>query len=173
MAAYLKKYNLAKTMRGFTLIELLIVMAILGVLAVVVLVAINPAEQMARARDSGRVSGVQQLGRAVTAYYTAMGAYPLAGSWSTDIVTSQDISRFPSNPGSTDPACAGATNGFCYATAASGTAEYAVVYAQLVSQQNTARCAGATPYAVFSSFSGRGGIASAVPTATAEPAWCN
>lgn len=37
---------------GFTLIELLIVMAILGVLAVVVLVAINPVQQLARTRDA-------------------------------------------------------------------------------------------------------------------------
>ena len=46
--------------RGFTLIELLIVMAILGVLAVVVLVAINPIQQLARTRDTGRKSGVTQ-----------------------------------------------------------------------------------------------------------------
>ena len=48
MTAYLKK--------GFTLIELLIVIAILGVLAVVILVAINPQEQLARGRGGGRTS---------------------------------------------------------------------------------------------------------------------
>jgi prepilin-type N-terminal cleavage/methylation domain-containing protein len=172
MTAYLKKYNLVKAMRGFTLIELLIVMAILGVLAVVVLVAINPGEQMRRARDSGRVSGVQQLGRALTAYYTSLGSYPTAATWNTDIVTSQDISVFPSNPGSADDQCTGHVNGFCYATGsdASGN-EYATVYSLLVSEQNSARCGGATAYAVFSSYAGRGGIATDFP-ATSEPTWC-
>lgn len=58
---------------GFTLIELLIVMAILGVLAVVVLVAINPVQQLARTRDAGRKSAVQQVGRALQAYSTTHG----------------------------------------------------------------------------------------------------
>jgi prepilin-type N-terminal cleavage/methylation domain-containing protein len=44
---------------GFTLIELLIVIAILGVLAVVVLVAINPIEQLARTRDGGRLTSTK------------------------------------------------------------------------------------------------------------------
>jgi prepilin-type N-terminal cleavage/methylation domain-containing protein len=58
---------------GFTLIELLIVMAILGVLAVVVLVAINPVQQLARTRDAGRKSAVSQVGRALEAFYTSHG----------------------------------------------------------------------------------------------------
>ena len=68
----------ARIKRGFTLIELLIVMAILGVLAVVVLLAINPAEQLARTRDTGRVSAVTQMGHAVQAYDTSHNAvYPV------------------------------------------------------------------------------------------------
>lgn len=59
--------------KGFTLIELLIVMAILGVLAVVVLVAINPVQQLARTRDAGRKSAVAQVGRALEAFYTSHG----------------------------------------------------------------------------------------------------
>ena len=54
--------------KGFTLIELLIVIAILGVLAAGSLVAIDPVEQLARARDSGRKSAVTQMGRALQAY---------------------------------------------------------------------------------------------------------
>ena|SRR3989344_7112496 len=83
--------------KGFTLIELLIVMAILGVLAVVVLVAINPAEQMRRARDSGRISGAQQIGRAIQAYYTGNGVLPGVGAnpWNTDLVNAQELTQMP------------------------------------------------------------------------------
>ena len=66
-----------KSKKGFTLIELLIVIAVLGVLAVVVLVAINPAQQLARTRDAGRASTVAQLGHAIEAFAAARnGVYP-------------------------------------------------------------------------------------------------
>jgi type IV pilus assembly protein PilA len=56
--------------KGFTLIELLVVIAILGILSAVVLVAINPGERMAEARDSGKKSAVGQVSTAVEACYT-------------------------------------------------------------------------------------------------------
>lgn len=55
----------SKSFSAFTLIELLIVIGILGVMAVIVLVAINPGQKQAQARDTGRISGVSQLGHAV------------------------------------------------------------------------------------------------------------
>ncbi|OGM36948.1 hypothetical protein A3E41_05740, partial [Candidatus Woesebacteria bacterium RIFCSPHIGHO2_12_FULL_38_9] len=61
---------------GFTLIELLIVLAILGVLAVVVLIAINPTQQLAKGRDTGRKSSVTQLGRELASYFTARAIFP-------------------------------------------------------------------------------------------------
>src|SRR3989344_5439320 len=42
--------------RGFTLLELIIVIAILAILSVAVILVINPAETLARARDSQRFS---------------------------------------------------------------------------------------------------------------------
>jgi len=54
--------------KGFTLIELLIVIAIIGLLAAVVLIAINPAEMMKRGRDSQRLSDVTNLKKAIDIY---------------------------------------------------------------------------------------------------------
>ena len=61
---------------GFTMIELLIVIAVLGVLAVAVLSAINPIEQINRSRDTGSRADAEQLLGAIDRYYTSMGWYP-------------------------------------------------------------------------------------------------
>ncbi|NIT03538.1 prepilin-type N-terminal cleavage/methylation domain-containing protein, partial [Candidatus Saccharibacteria bacterium] len=47
--------------RGFTMIELLIVIAVIGILAIAVLAAINPIEQINRGRDTGSRSDAEQL----------------------------------------------------------------------------------------------------------------
>lgn len=62
--------------KGFTMIELLIVIAVLGILAVAVLAAINPIEQINRGRDTGSRSDAEQLIGAIDRYYTANGYYP-------------------------------------------------------------------------------------------------
>lgn len=62
--------------KGFTLIELLVVIAIIGILAAVVLVAINPAQRIAEANDSKTKSNVGQVATALEACYTAnAGSY--------------------------------------------------------------------------------------------------
>ncbi len=60
------------------MIELLIVIAVLGILAVAVLAAINPIEQINRGKDTGSRSDSEQLIGAVDRYYTANvnGLYP-------------------------------------------------------------------------------------------------
>ena len=83
------------SIKGFTLIELLIVIAILGILAAVILVAIDPVEQLAKGRDAGRKNAVSQLGRAITIYYTSKLAYPPIASWNTDLVASGEFKNFP------------------------------------------------------------------------------
>ena len=65
-----------KLSSGFTLIELLIVIAVLGILAVAVLSAINPIEQINRSRDTGSRSDAEQLLGAVDRFYATMGFYP-------------------------------------------------------------------------------------------------
>lgn len=65
-----------KSQLAFTMIELLIVIAILGILAVAVLAAINPVEQINRGRDTGTRSDAEQLLSAIDRYYAYKGYHP-------------------------------------------------------------------------------------------------
>jgi len=67
-----------KFFKGFTLIELLIVIAILGILAAAVLVAINPGKRTRQARDAQRKNDVGALATELQGYYTSPGSgcYP-------------------------------------------------------------------------------------------------
>ncbi|OGH23648.1 MAG: hypothetical protein A2958_02645 [Candidatus Levybacteria bacterium RIFCSPLOWO2_01_FULL_38_13] len=65
--------------QGFTLIELLIVIAVLGVLAAMVLVVVNPGKRMAQTRDAQRKTQLSQVKRALEAYMAVNGNYPLTG----------------------------------------------------------------------------------------------
>ena len=66
----------SKINRGFTLIELLIVITLLGILAVAILSAINPIEQINRSRDTSSRSDAEQLINAIDRYYATVGYYP-------------------------------------------------------------------------------------------------
>ena len=59
-----------KVSRGFTLLELLIVIAILAILAAVVIIVLNPAQTLAQARDSQRLSDLATLKSAISLYLT-------------------------------------------------------------------------------------------------------
>jgi len=75
----MKKINFLskiKSQVAFTMIELLIVIAILGILAVAVLAAINPIEQINRGRDTGSRSDAEQLLSAIDRFYAYKGYYP-------------------------------------------------------------------------------------------------
>lgn len=147
----------SKLKAGFTLIELLIVMAILGVLAVVVLVAINPAEQLARTRDAGRFSSVTQIGHALQAYYTSHNAtYPTESStFISDLSTSGEMGSVPALITSGSYTECGGTkqSGWCYDSNATDT----IVYTRLESQSYQSKCSSGNAYVLFSTRQGRGG----------------
>lgn len=68
--------KMIKEKSGFTMIELLIVITILGILAVAVLSAINPIEQINRGRDTSFRSDSEQLLSAIDRYNAFKGFYP-------------------------------------------------------------------------------------------------
>ena len=178
MTAYMKK-SLTAVRQGFTLIELLIVMAILGVLAVVVLVAINPVQQLARTRDSGRKSTVTQLGHALEAHFTARnGEYldatnciaanggPLLTVWMGCLEDAGEMSSAPSrianSVGTSVPqtcnligGISGSQNEYCYNVNATSTA--AIIFTILESATEESKCPGQIPIFVWSTADGRGG----------------
>lgn len=80
-------YPRLKKQLAFTMIELLIVIAILGILAVAVLSAINPIEQINRGRDTGSRSDAEQLLSAIERFYAMTGYYP----WNTAVGQSPDL----------------------------------------------------------------------------------
>ena len=160
----LKSFKNLFSSKGFTLIELLIVIAVLGVLAAGVLVAIDPGEQLARGRDASRKSSISQLGRAIQAYYTANGAYLDASvgvptGWRAILLAAGDIKVFPSVvPNTPVFTCTGGPeNGFCYR--GSPTTTDMVVSTRMESKSERNKCAGgvATWY-VYSTAEGKAGL---------------
>ncbi|MBP9781413.1 prepilin-type N-terminal cleavage/methylation domain-containing protein [Candidatus Woesebacteria bacterium] len=76
----MKKALLARLKSGgFTMIELLIVISILGILAVMVLAAINPLEQINRGRDTAKRGDAEQLLGAFERYNAFNGYFPWQG----------------------------------------------------------------------------------------------
>ena len=80
-----------KSSKGFTLIEILIVIVLLGILAVAVLSAINPLEQIRKGRDSTRKSDAAELLNAFERNYTSFGTYPWT-SGSDDSLSVSNVS---------------------------------------------------------------------------------
>jgi prepilin-type N-terminal cleavage/methylation domain-containing protein len=62
--------------KGFTLLEILLVIAAIGILASIVLVAINPNRQIAQARNTVRQADINTIQKAVEQYLIETGSYP-------------------------------------------------------------------------------------------------
>lgn len=161
------------SIKGFTLIELLIVIAVLGILAAVVLVAIDPVEQLSRGRDAGRKTTIGQLGRGLQAYYTSQSRFPTTGEMTNvnatnALVVTGEIKNIPPGiqPSQGAVTCtlgsligAGVAPTFCYKVDAA-TAQV-IIYTKVESKSelNKGACAGAwaSVWFVYSSFDGRAG----------------
>lgn len=82
-----KVLSSARKAAGFTMIELLIVISILGILAVAVLSAIDPIEQINRGRDTGLRSDAEQLLSAIDRYNAFQGYFPWVSSTADTALT--------------------------------------------------------------------------------------
>lgn len=155
--------------RGFTLIELLIVIGIIGVLAAAILVTLNPLEQFARGRDSGRISSIDQLGKTIQSYAISQNAVfpPPGAAWLTSLQAASELKAVPSNPSSPGytQGCytpAVAQNGICY----QADTVNSIVYVRAESSANRIKAgctAGQIVWIVWSSADGKTGVACTAP----------
>ncbi len=104
--------KLKQNQKGFTLIELLVVIAIIGLLASVVLLALNSARS--KSRDAKRVADVRQMTSALELFYNDNNGYPATLS----SLVSSYIGAVPAAPLPVDGGCANnssASNTYTYA----------------------------------------------------------
>ncbi len=133
---------------GFTLVELLVVIALIGVLASIVMLAVNPLEQFNRAWDSQREQGIHLLGTSLASYYvTNQSQYPPAnGSWVTNLIANTDLKAIPDNKNGS--VCSvNNNNNYCYQYDGTN----AVVYTILQSKIQKSQCGSGMPYFVWRS----------------------
>lgn len=104
-----------KNQKGFTLIELLVVIAIIGLLASVVLLALNSARQ--KSRDAKRLADVRQVASALELYYDTNGGYPPTAMFGTTGATPLAptfLGAIPVAPLPADGSCNTTNNSYTY-----------------------------------------------------------
>ena len=73
------RYNRTRQ-QGFTLLELLITIAILAILAVALVLVLNPAETIKKSRDTQRISDLSTMKTAIGLYTTSVSPIFLGGA---------------------------------------------------------------------------------------------
>lgn len=71
-------HSVTGTYKGFTLIEILLVIGIIGILAAVVITAINPRRQLGKATDLKRTAHAREIVSAIRQYQVDYGFVPNA-----------------------------------------------------------------------------------------------
>lgn len=128
----LLRRSFVNVQQGFTLMELLIVVAIIGIMSTVLVVAINPARQLAKARDAQRKTDLVAILSGVIQYASEhSGDLP-------DTDGDPDTSNFP-----TTPTCIGSDVG-CFDLANAGEAGDEIVPVYMVSMPHDPRFADET-----------------------------
>ena len=143
---------------GFTLIEILVTISIIGILASVLIVAVNPAHQFAKARDAERETDLIGILSAVMQYSSEhSGALP-------DTDGDPDTSNFP-----TTATCIGTDVG-CFNLAGAGDTgeEIVPVYLYEFPMDPQTGTAGNTGYTIYVDANGHL-IATATPEASEDP----
>lgn len=127
---------------GFTLIELLAVVAIIGILSTIAVVALGDARR--KSRDAKRVGDVRAVNNALALYYADSNGYPAAampvelgvgsakalctGGWKASCAMGDTVYMgiVPAKPTPWDGSCTAAQNAYTYTVPMSGT--YTVAY---------------------------------------------
>ncbi len=150
----------------------MVVIAVLGVLAAVVIVSINPLQQLAKTRDAGRLDSVTQMGDALLTYAEShSNTFPTVAQWTASpnqLVAAGELTAIPSAVAYSGGTSACTTNvinsTWCYqVTAGTG----AIVYAKTEALSNSSNCGtGTSAYYVYSTSLGRaGGVCAATEAA--------
>ncbi len=96
--------NHKRTRKGFTLLEILLVIAAIGILAAIVLVAINPNRQIAQARNAQRRSDVNTIYKALEQYLIDNGRYPNSISTTPRYICNTGVEQVGGSTNCTDRA---------------------------------------------------------------------
>ena len=161
----MQKFSLSK---GFTLIELLVVIAILGILAAVVLIAINPAERIKEANDTQIRSDVSTIASAIEACFTgeATGYYDNCNTIS-ELTSRGYLKTTPqTNDSTSTPANKRLTWLPATGTNLVDVAAYAQLQAESADNKLTTPCTGNPPfYYVYRTSNGSSNVVCTAPTA--------
>jgi len=134
--------------KAFTLIEILVVVVILGIIAVIVLLSINPTKKINAAKDSRVKSDISQIVNALQTYYTNPNnnsEYPSAPDGLDMLIQSGELRTLPNQQDGATPCPAtpdGVTTGttYCYTVSEEAENKITAVWGTLFSKDLLAWC---------------------------------